>query len=89
MGYLSVRVTPGARESAITGWQDGVLRVKVRERAERGRANEAVTRLLAKQLGIAANDIVLKRGTAAREKLFQVESLDDAELRRRLGAPLV
>lgn len=88
MGYVSVRVTPGARESAID-WQGTVLRVKVREKAEKGRANEAVTRLLAERLGVAPRDITLKRGATAREKLFEVAPLDDAEIRRRLGAPMI
>ena len=89
MAFLKVRVTPGARESAIGEWVDGVLRVKVREVAEKGRANEAVARLLAMRLGVAAGDVVLKRGATSREKLFEVARLDDAETGRRLGAPLL
>lgn len=89
MGHLKVRVTPGARESAIGEWVDGVLRVKVREVAEKGRANEAVARLLAKRLGVAAGDVVLKRGATSREKLFEVAGLDEAEIGRRLGASML
>jgi uncharacterized protein YggU (UPF0235/DUF167 family) len=29
------------------------------------------------------------RGQTSREKLFEVEGLDDAEIRRRLGAPML
>jgi hypothetical protein len=89
MPYLTVRVTPGARDSAVTGWQGDVLRVRVREKAEKGRANEAVAKLLAKSLGVPASAVTLKRGPTSREKLFEVEGLDDAELRRRLGAPML
>ena len=89
MGHVSVRATPGARESAIGEWRDGVLRVKVREAAEKGRANEAVARLLAKALGVAAGDVVLKRGATSREKLFEVAGLEDGEIRRRLGVPML
>lgn len=89
MAHLKVRVTPGARESAIGEWRDDALRVKVREPAEKGRANEAVARLLAKTLGVPANAVVLKRGGKSREKLFEIDGLDDEELRRRLGAPML
>jgi uncharacterized protein (TIGR00251 family) len=89
MGYLTVRVTPGARESAVGEWKEGVLRVKVREPAEKGRANDAVTKLLAKTLGVPATAVVLKRGATSREKRFEVDGLDDDELRRRLGAPMI
>lgn len=89
MAYLRVKVTPGARESAIGEWVDGVLRMKVREAAEKGRANEAVGRLLAKRLGVAAGDVVLKRGATSREKLFEVAGLEVEEIGRRLGAPML
>lgn len=83
-----MKVTPGARDAAME-WRDGLLRVRVREKAEKGRANEAVARLLAKQLGVAAGDVVLKRGATSREKLFEVAGVEDAEIGRRLGAPMM
>jgi hypothetical protein len=89
MGYLTVRVTPGARDTTVTGWQGDVLRVRVREKAEKGRANEAVARLLAKALGVPVGAVALKRGPISREKLFEVAGLDDAEIRKRLGAPML
>ena len=89
MGYLKVKVTPGARESSIGEWQDDVLRVKVREAAEKGKANEAVARLLAKRAGVPRTSVILKRGATSREKLFSIDDLSDDELRRRLGAPML
>jgi uncharacterized protein YggU (UPF0235/DUF167 family) len=89
MGYLKVRVTPGARESAVAGWQGEVLRVKVREIAEKGRANDAVARLLAQSLDVAPSKVALRRGATSREKLFAIDGLDDEEVRRRLGAPML
>jgi uncharacterized protein YggU (UPF0235/DUF167 family) len=89
MPYLIVRVTPGARDSAVTGWQGDVLRLRVREKAQKGRANEAVAQLLAKSLGVPASAVVLKRGATSREKLFEVDGLDGVEIRKRLGAPML
>jgi uncharacterized protein YggU (UPF0235/DUF167 family) len=89
MARITVRVTPGARESSIGEWRDGVLRVKVREKADKGLANEAVRRLLAKALGVPPSAVALVRGAASREKAFEIESLDDGEVRRRLGAPML
>ena len=89
MGYLKVKVTPGARESSIGEWRDDVLRVKVREAAEKGKANEAVARLLAKRAGVPRTSVILKRGATSREKLFSIDDLSDDELRRRLGAPML
>jgi uncharacterized protein YggU (UPF0235/DUF167 family) len=89
MGHLKVRVTPGSRESAIGEWVDGVLRIKVREKAEKGRANEAVARLLAERLGVPPSRVTLVRGATAREKLFEVSGLADTEIQLRLGAPMM
>lgn len=89
MPALTVRVTPGARESAITSWRDGVLRLKVREKAEKGRANDAVVRLLAKALDVPPSAVTLKRGATSREKQFDIDGLTGDDMRRRLGAPMI
>jgi uncharacterized protein YggU (UPF0235/DUF167 family) len=89
VGYVRVHVTPGSRESVIGEWTSGVLRAKVREVAQQGRANEAVVRLLAKSLAVPPTAVTLKRGATSREKLFEIDGLDDDEVRRRLGAPML
>lgn len=89
MAYVRVRVTPGARESTIGEWKDDILRVKVREPAEKGRANEAVARLLAKSLAVPPTAVTLKRGATSREKLFEIDGLTDDEVRKRLNAPMI
>ncbi|MDP9180376.1 MAG: DUF167 domain-containing protein [Chloroflexota bacterium] len=89
MGHIRVRVTPGARDSSVRGWQGDVLRLRVREKAEKGRANEAVAKLIAKSLGVPPGAVAIKHGTTSREKLFEVDGLDDNEVRRRLGAPML
>ncbi len=88
MAYLQIRVTPGARETTIGDWRDGVLQVKVREPADKGRANDAVIKLLAKRLALSASAVTLKRGVTARNKLLSIDGLTDEEARERLGATL-
>ncbi|MCH7835349.1 MAG: DUF167 domain-containing protein [Chloroflexi bacterium] len=46
MARLKLHVTQRAREDRIIGWREGSLRLKVRARPEKGRANE-LRRLLA------------------------------------------
>jgi len=86
---VRVRVTPGARDAGLTGWQDGTLRLKVREVAEKGHANAAVVKLLAKQLALPQTAVRLARGGTSRDKLFKVDGLTDDEVKRRLGAPMI
>jgi uncharacterized protein YggU (UPF0235/DUF167 family) len=40
---------------------------------EDGKANKAVTKLLARALGVAPSRLILIRGTAGRDKVFRVE----------------
>lgn len=87
--YLKVRVSPGARKDEITGWHDDAVRVRVRAAPERGKANEAVCRLIAERLGLPPSAVSVKTGAASRQKLLAIEGLGDAEVRRRLGAAML
>jgi uncharacterized protein YggU (UPF0235/DUF167 family) len=70
-GRLALRVTPGARtESLELG--GGVLLVKVRNRPEDGKANQAVLELLARALDLAPSRLQLLRGATSRDKLVAV-----------------
>ncbi|KFI31381.1 hypothetical protein CDV50_09415 [Haematobacter massiliensis] len=70
---IEVRVTPRARRPGLTVPEDGPIRIAVTEVAEDGRANAAVTRVLAEALGIAPSRLTLERGATARLKLFRVD----------------
>lgn len=70
-GRLAVRVTPGAREEAVT-IADGRVLVKVRVKPEDGKATAAVLALLAEALGVAPSRLEMLRGATAREKLFRI-----------------
>jgi uncharacterized protein YggU (UPF0235/DUF167 family) len=70
-GRLAVKVTPGAREEAVTLTDDAVL-VKVRAPADKGAANDAVAELLAQALGLAPSRLTLLRGATGRQKVFAV-----------------
>ncbi len=82
MARVKVRVTPGAREDAMLGWQGDVLRIRVRARAQGGQANEAVCRLLAEKLRLPASAVVIAHGASSRHKLVKVAGLKEADLRR-------
>ncbi len=89
MTYLKVRVTPGAREDAVAGWLGDVLRVRVTAAPERGRANDAVCRLLARRLGVPPPAVTVTRGLTSRDKLVTIAGLSEDDVRRRLSAPIV
>jgi uncharacterized protein (TIGR00251 family) len=83
-----VRVAPGASRERIVGEHGDALKVGVREPPEKGRANDAVERLLALALRVKAGDVSVVRGHAARDKVVLVRGLPEAELKARLTALL-
>ncbi len=82
---VSAWVKPGSRDP---GWAlcDGVVTLRVRERAIEGAANAACIRALATALGISASRVRLLRGERARRKTFEIEGLDAAAVAARLRA---
>ena len=86
MASISIRVTPSASRDAVVGWQGDMLRLRVAAPAQRGKANEAVLRLLAAALGIERRRLRIVRGQTSRHKLVSVDGLDEAEIRARVGS---
>ena len=72
-GRLNVRVSPGASADAVMlPASRGPLAVRTTVRAQDGRANDAVLRLLAKALDRPVSSLALTRGAASRDKLIQL-----------------
>ncbi len=84
---ISVRLVPRASRDEVAGFEgdaDDVLRVRVTAPPVEGRANAALTRLLAKRLGVARGDVRVVVGQASRQKVVAVDGLSLDEVRRRL-----
>ncbi len=70
---IVVRVKPGSRKGPLVEvGEDGELTVYVPERAVDGKANEAVTKLLATHLGVPRSRLELISGATARVKRFRI-----------------
>ena len=65
---------------------DGVWKVKVREPAREGRANEALAALLAEWLDVPRARVRVARGMASRSKTIEVDGLTEQEAEARLAA---
>lgn len=82
---VRVKAHPGAKRDAVTGVLAGQLRVEVRAAPERGKANDALTRVIADHLGLNRSSLFVLTGATSRQKRVLVEGLAPAELRQRLG----
>jgi uncharacterized protein (TIGR00251 family) len=77
--------TPRASRTQIDGLHDGALRVRLAAPPVDGAANEALRRFIADRLGLPIADVTLAHGQSSRRKLIDVDGIDAAEARRRLG----
>lgn len=79
MATLAVHVTPKAGKDQVLGlrtFEDGLQEVEVRVTAapDKGAANKAVCKLIAKELGIPKSAVAVKRGETSRHKLLECET---------------
>ena len=87
---LAVRLTPRGGRDAIEGFTEDeagrpVLKARVAAPPVEGEANAALIRLMAKALGIPRGAVRLASGETARLKVVEIDGLDEAEVRSRLG----
>lgn len=81
---LRIRVSPGARTTELVGRQGEAWKVRVAAPPERGRANDAVLKLLADRLGVARGELTLVSGASGRDKVVELQGLSADEADRRL-----
>ena len=65
-------VKPQARKEEIVRLAEGEYRVSVDAPAKEGKANEAVTELLASHFSVTKSAIRIVRGQSARRKLIEI-----------------
>ena len=82
---LHLRVSPGAARSAVVGRHGTGWKVRVAARAEDGRANDALVRLLADTLALPVRNVRIVSGHASRDKTVALEGLERDETERLLA----
>ncbi|MFN3813312.1 MAG: DUF167 domain-containing protein [Aquificaceae bacterium] len=70
---IEVRAKPSSKEEYVKKLSDEVYEVAVKEPAEKGRANNRITKLLSEHFRIPRRSVVLVRGKTSKIKLFQVD----------------
>ncbi len=80
---FAVRLTPRGGADRVEGVVDGVLRARVAAPAVDGAANEALLRLLARELDLPRADVRIVAGATARRKIVAVAGIAADRLRHR------
>ncbi|MDP7032958.1 MAG: DUF167 domain-containing protein [Planctomycetota bacterium] len=72
---LPLRVHPGSRREGLDGTHNGALRVRVHTAPEKGKANDAICKLLAKILDCRKSSLHIVSGQNSRNKTVLIEDL--------------
>lgn len=81
---LHVRVSPGAKRTAVVGRHGDGWKVRVAAPPENGRANDALVQLLADTLSVPQSSIRLVSGQGARDKIVELAGIDTSQVEDRL-----
>ncbi len=68
---IFVNVKPGAREEKIEKIKDNEYKILLKERAEDGKANIKLSKLIAKEFGVLSKNILIKN-PRSREKIIEI-----------------
>jgi hypothetical protein len=86
MTILRFHIVPNAKVNKVVGEHGTAIKIKLRAPAVEGKANAALRRFLAEELGVSERQIVLERGEKSREKVIRIEGLSEETARERLLA---
>jgi uncharacterized protein (TIGR00251 family) len=81
---LAIVVSAGAKVTKVSGWRGEALKVQIAAPPERGKANEALLDLLAKNLKVPQQQLRLLRGATSRDKVIEILGLTLEEVRALL-----
>jgi uncharacterized protein (TIGR00251 family) len=82
---LEVLVVPRASRSEVVGWDpDGRLRVRLAAPPVEGRANRALLKFLAGEIGVASGKLRVSRGESSRRKTVAVSGVSLEAVRKAL-----
>ncbi len=76
---VSVVAHPGSSRARVV-WDGEALHVWVTAPANEGKANQALTELVARVLGVPRSRVKLLRGAQARSKLIRIDGVESAAL---------
>jgi uncharacterized protein (TIGR00251 family) len=79
---FGVSVKTSSRNNRIAGAENGLLKIEVSAPPVEGKANTAVTKLIAQSLDIAPSRVSIVSGSKSKKKRIAVSGIDPESVRR-------
>lgn len=70
---ISVKVKPNAKQEKIEKIGERDFLVWVKEKPQKGKANQAVIRVLAEYFNVPKSEVILLKGQTSKEKVFEIK----------------
>ena len=86
--FIDIHAVPGSKREGVVGVHGGALKVAVRARAEKGKANAALVEVVSRVAGVGRSDVEVVAGHSSRRKRVVVRGVTVAELRARVESAL-
>jgi len=87
MARLLIHLTPSASREAVLGRHGDAIKVAVTSPAEKGKANSALVKLIARELNVPGSAVRIVAGATKRRKVLAIDGASqegvDAWLERR------
>lgn len=85
---LPVRAQPNSSKNQIDRIHDGRLKICVTQAPEKGKANQAILKVIQKGLKLKRSQIKLLRGETKALKVFLISDLSENQLRQKIADAL-
>ncbi|MEZ5538712.1 MAG: DUF167 domain-containing protein [Pseudomonadales bacterium] len=82
--HLEIKVIPGSSRTEIAGWLGDALKIKVAAPPEKGKANQAVIKLLATLFGINEAALTIVNGGTSQRKVIEIKGLTQQQIEKLL-----
>ncbi len=82
---IPVKVQTNTSNEKVIGEHGGQLKIAVNAPPEKGRANKAIVKVLAKWLNVRNSDIYLMHGEKSKDKEVFVKNITDKDLQKLIA----
>jgi uncharacterized protein (TIGR00251 family) len=79
---FQVKIVASSSRTAVAGQLDGMLKIKVAAPPENGKANRAIVKFLAAELGIKKKQVVIASGLTSTIKQIHVSDTTTSEIEK-------
>ena len=84
---LQIKVIPGSSRDCIAGWLGNILKIRVTAPAEKGKANNAVEKIITDALGISGKQVCIIKGKTSVRKIVEITGMDEVKIYEKIRVP--